>query len=59
MNSVWGWRRRSGRGLLGAVWDPSLCILPPTSLLNAEAESPEPHAESRRTHSSVPAHLEM
>lgn len=30
----------------------------PTSHLNAKAESPEPHAKSRRTHSSVPAHLE-
>lgn len=52
-------RRRGGRGLLGAIQDPSLCILLPTSHLNAKAESPEPHAKSRRTHSSVPAHLEM
>lgn len=56
----WGQRRRrGGRGLLGAIQDPSLCILLPTSSLNAKAESPEPPTKSRRTHLSVPAHLEM
>lgn len=34
-------------------------FLLPTSHLNAKTESPELHTESRRTHLSVPAHLEM